>query len=270
MHRNELGFEGGKVMAFHGKVAVITGGASGMGRLSALRLAAQAKVAILDLNESALKEVAASHPNLHAYRCDISDIEQVRATFQKIEQELGPIDRVTHCAAIMPSSPLANQSPEAICRVMRINYEGTVNVVGTIFSKMAERKSGDIIVYGSLAGHVLAPHLGAYCATKSAVNTYTEVMINENRGSGVRILLCCPPAVDTPLLQQATSKPKHLELAKERKLLATPEQIVDEIEVAIEQGKEIIFPTFWNGKFLLFLRRLSPKLLWSIIQSTMK
>ncbi len=257
-------------MAFHGKVAVVTGGASGMGQISARRLAEIGKVAVIDVNETGLKEMEESHENIKSYRCDISDLSQVQETLNQIERDLGPIDRLTHCAAIMPSSPLAEHGAEKICKLMRINYEGTVNLLSTVFPKMAERKSGDIIVYGSLAGHVLAPHLGAYSATKAAVNAYVEVFINENRDSGVRILLCCPPAVDTPLLDQATSKPKHLEVAKERKLLAAPEIIVDEIEEAIEKGKDIIFPTFWNGKFLLFLRRMSPKLLWSIILNAMK
>ena len=84
-------------MAFHGKVALVTGGASGMGRISALRLAASgAQVAILDMNEAALAETAARFPNIRALRCNVADQEQVQACVAAVERDLGAIDRLTH------------------------------------------------------------------------------------------------------------------------------------------------------------------------------
>jgi short-subunit dehydrogenase len=113
---------------------------------------------------------------------------------------------------------------------------------------------------------VLAPHLGAYSATKAAVNAFTEVLIRENAGSGVRILLVCPPMTNTPLIVQATesSNPRSIQVGLEQGRMADPEVVVDAVEEAIERGQTILFPGR-EAKVLFLLRRLAPKLLWKII-----
>ena len=163
-------------MAFHGKVAVVTGGASGMGRVTALRLANQgAQVAIVDLNEKALSETSEESFNITPFKCDVSDLEQVKVLIGDIESALGPIDRLTHCAAIMPGQSLMEMPAEKISQVMTINYGGTVNMVKTLMPLMEARGGGDIIMFGSMAGDVLTHNLGAECAAKSATHTFAEV-----------------------------------------------------------------------------------------------
>jgi NADP-dependent 3-hydroxy acid dehydrogenase YdfG len=180
-------------MAFHGRVALVTGAASGMGRIEARRLEKiGAQVAALDLNEAGLEETAEGWAGIHPYCCDVADAAAVKEVVAGVENDLGSIDRVTHAAAIMPTSRLVDADPEWIKRLMRVNYEGTVNVTMATLPAMLRRGSGDLIIYGSLAGHVLAPHLGAYSASKAAVNAFAEILIRENAGSGVRILLVCP------------------------------------------------------------------------------
>ncbi len=255
-------------MAFHGKVALVTGAASGMGQLSAWRLAeAGATVAALDVNEEGLARTAAGRANVRAYRCDLANLDEVRTTVARVSAELGAIDRVTHAAAIMPAAPLLQMPPETTSRVMRVNYEGTLNLVVTTLPAMIARRAGDWIFYGSLAGEVPTPHLGAYNASKAAVNIFAEVLIHEHRGSGVRILLVCPPMVDTPLLQQAIkgSNPRSIQIGIEQGRLAKPDRIVELAEEALERGDEIVFPT-GEAKFLHGLRRFAPRLLWKLIE----
>ena len=77
-------------MAFHGKVAVVTGGASGMGKVAALRLAHQgARVAIVDLNDRALQETAAESDNITPFKCDVSDLAQVEQLITDIGLHMG-------------------------------------------------------------------------------------------------------------------------------------------------------------------------------------
>jgi NAD(P)-dependent dehydrogenase (short-subunit alcohol dehydrogenase family) len=254
-------------MAFHGKVALVTGAASGMGRISARRLAeAGARVALLDRDAEGLTETAAGAEGLRAYPCDVSDGKAVRDVVARVVDELGAIDRVTHCAAIMPTSLLAEADPEWIQKLMRVNYDGTVHVVMATLPAMLARRSGDLIVYGSIAGQVPAPHFGAYGATKAAVNLFMEVLAYENRGSGVRILLVCPPMTDTPLLEQAraSSDPRSLRRGIEDRRVADPEVVVQEAEDALERGRWVVYPTR-EAKFVVGLRRFAPKLLWRLV-----
>lgn len=257
-------------MAFHGNLAVVTGGASGMGRVASLRLAQQGvKVAIVDLNDRALQETAAESDNITPFKCDVSDLEQVKQLIGTIESTLGPIDRLTHCAAIMPGQSLQDMPAEKITGMMNINYGGTVNLVKTVMPLMEQRGSGDIIMFGSMAGDVLTHNLGAYCASKSATNTFAEVLVRENLDSPIRLLLVCPPMVNTPLVKQAIDHgPGSLQMAKDSGRMATPESIIDAIEVAIEKGRWVVRPG--EAAFMVLWRRLFPGLLWKVMEKVNK
>ena len=249
-----------------GKVALVTGGASGMGRIIALRLAARgAKVAIFDVNEGGLAETVAKAEGITPFRCDISSVEDVEAKVAEVASSLGPIDHLVHAAALMPSHQLVNETHQSMERLFRVNYFGTTYLVMSVLPSMMERKSGRIIVFGSIAGHAFVPHMGAYCATKAAVNTYIEVLQNETRGSGVNIHLVCPPAVNTPLIDQSldTDAAGSMKEAKETGRLADPEKIVDSIDKGVAKNKDIIYPG--EARVLMLVHALMPKLWWKLV-----
>lgn len=254
-------------MAMDVNVAMVTGGASGMGQLTALRLAQRGvKVAIVDMNQEGLEATASQSENIRAYTCDVSDLKQVREVVEKVEQDLGPVDQLTHCAAIMPTGPLTEMAADLITKMMAINYNGTVHLTKVMLPKMQARKGGLMVVYGSIAGYVMAPDLGAYNASKAATNAYMEVLIHENRGSGVHILAVNPPMVNTPLIDQAMDT-KNIRESREKGRMATPEFIVDSVEKAITQNKEFLYPGA-EAKILTWLRRFFPGLLWRIIKAS--
>lgn len=251
-----------------GKIALVTGGASGMGQIIARRLVARgAIVAIFDVNDQALQETVADEANLHAFRCDISSLEEVTARVQEVSTELGPIDLLVHAAALMPGHKLVDETHENMERLFRINYFGTTYMVRAVLSSMMERGKGRIIAFGSIAGIALVPNMGAYCATKAAVNAYMEVLQNEIRGSGVQAHLVCPPAVNTPLVDQAlaTDSPGSIIEAKSSGRLADPEKIVDAIEKGVRKNRDIIYPA--EAKLLYFWRALLPRLWWKTVMS---
>ncbi|AEV33458.1 short-chain dehydrogenase of unknown substrate specificity [Owenweeksia hongkongensis DSM 17368] len=244
-------------MDFKDKVVLISGGASGMGQLHATQMAQQgARVAILDVNKEGLEETAARSKNIHTYYCDVTNIDLVREVIRKVIADLGPIDRLFNCAAIMPAGLLKDLSAEHINRLMLINYTGMVNICQTVVPAMLKRNSGDVIIYGSTAGMLVTPKFGAYGATKSANNFYTKVLIEENKKSKVRILLVCPPAVNTPLLKQAeeTDQPDIFNTAFFKKYLtSSPEDVVNAVEKSIKRGKKVCYPG--SAKFTSFLNR---------------
>jgi NAD(P)-dependent dehydrogenase (short-subunit alcohol dehydrogenase family) len=229
-----------------------------MGRLAAQRMAdAGAKVAAVDINEAGLTETAEGREGIHTWRLDVTDNQAVLSTVKEVEGRLGPIDRVYNAAAIMPTGLLMEQDTETILRIMEIDYNGVVHVAKAVLPGMLERGRGDLINFASIAGWGPTMHFGAYNAAKFAVVAFSEVLHHENRGKGVRIIAVCPPPVATPLLEQATSKPKVLEVSKP----IPPGQVLDAIERDLAKGKPFCFP---NGqtKLAQVMRRLFPGLVW--------
>jgi NAD(P)-dependent dehydrogenase (short-subunit alcohol dehydrogenase family) len=246
-------------MPFDGKLALITGAGSGMGRLAARRLsAAGVAVAGVDVNEAGLRETGQGCERFRAWPLDVTDTRAVEATVAEIESTLGPIDRVMNAAAIMPTDLLLRQDAGLVKRIMDINYGGTVNVTLATLPGMLERGRGDLVNFASIAGWVPSMHFGAYNASKFAVVAFTEVLHHENRNRGVRFACVCPPPVATPLLDQAKSQPKVLENMPP----IPPEQVLDAIERDLERGRLMVFPDR-NSKIAYWMRRLVPGVLWS-------
>ncbi len=248
------------------KVALITGAGSGMGQVAAKRLVARGvKVVGVDLNDKGLEATKSGRPNFFPVVCDVTDEDAIEKLVAETWDKHGPIDRLMHCAALMPSSVLIEHDPKGVRKLMRVNYDGTVNMAYSVLPRMNARGKGEAIFFGSVAGYVLSPHFGAYCASKAAVNAFVEMLIRENKHSDVHIMLVCPPQVNTPLLEQTTSKPKTLELAKEQGMLRTPDFIIDEIEAASQKRKSYVFPGI-ETKIMVRARRFAPNLLWNVIQ----
>ncbi len=250
------------------KVALITGGASGMGRVFSLRMAHQGfRVAVVDMNEALMAELSAQSEQITCYSCDVSDCARLEDTIRMVEGDLGAIDRLVTCAAVMPTSRLAEQRTREIHSLMRINYGGTVNATQAVLPKMLERNCGEIVIFGSTGGSVLVPECGAYCASKAATNAYAEILMQENRETNLHIMLVCPPLVDTPLLEQATrsSNPKNIQYSIKNKRFVSPEFVINEVEKGLAKRKAILLPGM-EAKIVMGLRRLSPALLWKIIR----
>lgn len=251
-------------MAFEGRVALITGAASGMGRLAARNLAAEGKrVAALDLDEAGLAATAEGRSGVTTWRVDVTDPAAVDAVVKQVEADLGPIDRVYNAAAIMPLGRLLEQDLGLIHRIMEVNYGGVVNVTRATLPGMLERGRGDMILFASMAGWLPTFYVGAYNASKFAVVAFSEVLREENRGRGVRFACVCPPPVSTPLLDQAraTVWPKIFDEAP----AIEPQQVLDAIERSLERDRFWVFPgrgTAWAQR----LRRWLPGLVWRRIR----
>lgn len=252
-------------MAYSGKVAIITGGGSGMGRVAAQSFAKTgASVAILDVNEAGMNETAQGFDNIHSYVVDITKFDQVDTAVKSIEKSLGVIDRVYNCAAIMPFGKILDQDVAIIHKLMDINYGGFVNITKATLPGMVARKQGEFVSFASMAGITPGLLMGSYNATKAAVAMLTEVVYHENRDSGVKFACICPPPVATPLLDQGkeTAWPK-LMVAQEGKELS-PQQVIDEVEQALDKGQFWVFPGK-GTKMGYIMRRLAPNYIWNYV-----
>ena len=124
-----------------------------MGRISAKRLAADGvRVAAVDINEENLNQLRQESNNISIFPCDLSDSSAVKSMMDEVKSQMGPIDRVTHAGAVMPMGKVKDLDATSINNLMRINYEGTVNMVSNILPSMLENNKGQIILFGSIAG----------------------------------------------------------------------------------------------------------------------
>ncbi len=255
-------------MAFSGKVAFITGGGSGMGRLAAQTLAdAGASVAALDVDASGLEETASGRAGILPLTLDVTDATAVEEAVKRVEQELGPIDRVYNAAAIMPTGLLMDQELATIQRIMDINYGGVVNVTKFTLPGMLERGRGDLINFASIAGWTPTLYLGAYNASKFAVVAFSDVLYHENRDRGVRFACVCPPPVATPLLDQARQNvwPKVFDQLPP----IEPTAVLAAIEKTLESKSLWVFPGR-GTKLGWRLRRWLPGMLWRAVHNAEK
>lgn len=248
-------------MSFTKKVVLITGGGSGIGREAARMLAAKgATVALFDVNTDGMVETGKDLDKVQGWSVDITNPQAVIDAVKDVEKQLGPIDRLYNCAAIMPFGKLMEQDNAIIHKQMAINYGGLVNVSQAVLPGMLERGHGDFISFSSMAGLIPMLLTGAYSATKAAVCAFSETLYHENINSGVRFACVCPPAVSTPLLQQGrdTAWPKMLTDAGEP---ITPKQVIDATEQALEKGKFWVFPSS-KARIGHTMRRFFPSLIW--------
>ncbi|GAB2739875.1 SDR family NAD(P)-dependent oxidoreductase [Amycolatopsis magusensis] len=180
--------------------ALVTGAASGLGRLAALRLAAAGRpVAALDIDGGNLAATAWRAPAMRGYQCDVADESAVREAVASASAELGPIDLVIHAAGLCRIGRALDQPLDELRRVLDTNYLGTVHLARAVVPPMIDAGRGTVVVFGSLAGWLPSPRLAAYSASKGAVHAYCEVLAMETAGTGVRVLCACPDHVETPL-----------------------------------------------------------------------
>jgi NAD(P)-dependent dehydrogenase (short-subunit alcohol dehydrogenase family) len=248
-----------------GRICLVVGAGSGIGRAAARRWAAEGGiVAAADVNEAGLAETARGLPGIRVRWLDVTEPEAVALAVKEIESQLGPIERVYNGAAIQPTSLLLEQDVNEIHRVMQNNYGGLVNVSLAVLPAMLARGRGVLINFASIAGWIPNLHFGAYNASKFASVAFTEVLHHENRGKGVQILCVCSGGVDTPLRAQGLSKPRILEVGPAPQ---SPESVIDAIERAIGRDQLFVFAR-WQTKAGYWLRRFLPGVMWWIDHRT--
>jgi NAD(P)-dependent dehydrogenase (short-subunit alcohol dehydrogenase family) len=194
---------------FSGRVALVTGGASGIGAAAARRLLAEgAQVATLDLNTE-------PSDGILAVAGDVSSSANVDAAVARVEAELGPID-VLVCAAGIPgrSLPSLEILDDEWRRVLAINADGVFYCNRAAGRGMAERGYGRIVNLASMAGKEGNPMAAAYSASKAAVIALTKAMGKDLARTGVLVNCIAPAVVETPIL--AGLAQSHIDYMVER------------------------------------------------------
>ena len=191
---------------FEGKVAMITGGGSGIGRATARLLAAEgARTVIVDRDESAMEETAGSIERQgyasFSVRADISRSEDVRKAVEATVARYEQIDILFANAASQITKAVADTSEEEWERLHSVNLKGTFLCCKYVLPLMQKQKSGSIVISSSGHGFVTYPNSSAYAATKGGLLAFMRGVALDCAADGVRVNCVVPGATDTRLLR---------------------------------------------------------------------
>jgi 2-hydroxycyclohexanecarboxyl-CoA dehydrogenase len=187
---------------FQGQVAVVTGGASGIGAATVRRLAAEgAAVAVADVDGDRAKQVA---DEVHgcAVLIDVTDLDSVRDGLDAVERELGPIDVLVNNAGGDTSAYFVDTSPAEWDHWLAVNLRGTMACTHALLPGMQDRRRGVIVNVSSEAGRTGLVAGATYSAAKAGVLGFTKAIAREAARYGVRCNAVAPGPVDTPMLDQ--------------------------------------------------------------------
>jgi NAD(P)-dependent dehydrogenase (short-subunit alcohol dehydrogenase family) len=187
---------------FAEKVVLITGGASGIGRATVLRLLdAGAKVLIADVNLSAAQLLVEKSSAAKALRCDVSDPNDVAAAVQAAVDTFGGLDVMINNAGVSSAGGLiVDASPEDVQRTLAVNVAGPYYGIKYAAPRIAERGGGAILITASTAGLRGMPAMAAYAASKAALINLTQTAALELRPLGIRVNCVLPGIIETPML----------------------------------------------------------------------
>lgn len=201
---------GDMAFSLSGKVALVTGAASGIGAAIAEAFAARgARVALLDMNQDAAQARAMALPGAAAFACNVTDAQSVADSVAKARAELGEPDILVNSAGIVDLAPAEDLSQAAWDRTMAVNLTGTFLMAQAVGRAMiAAKKGGRIVNLASQAGSVAIDGHVAYCASKFGVIGVTKTLALEWGQYGITVNSISPTVVLTDLGRKAWDGPK--------------------------------------------------------------
>ena len=223
-------------MEVAGKVAVVTGGASGIGRAMSRRFASSgARVVVTDVNEAPARAVASEISGL-AVRCDVGSEDDVRRLVREAESAYGPIDLFVSNAGIATGGDPISTPNEVWSRQWDVNFMAHVYAARAVLPGMLERGSGYLVHTSSMAGILSSHGNSTYAATKHAVVGFAEWLAFTYAHRGIRVSCLCPLGVRTPMLGDPTGPWAQAAAGT----IKEPEEVAEQVLDAIRAERFLI------------------------------
>ena len=252
-----------------GKVAVVTGGASGIGRATAELLAEKgARIHLVDFDSAKLEttaaEMRAAGAMVVAHRVDVADPAQVERLAATVFEAEGAVDVLHNNAGIGVGGPFVELTLEDIQRTIHINLLGTAYGIHYFLPRMLRQgRHGHIVNTASGAGLVPIPMLGIYSASKHGVVALTEALDTEMAHEDISFSVICPGVIDTPILRNSPQRGGLVDVDRidrlAKRFAATPRTVAESVWHALETRELVVVsaPIFVTPAWLI--RRLSPR-----------
>ncbi|WP_029621086.1 SDR family oxidoreductase [Pseudorhizobium marinum] len=225
--------------SLEGKTAVITGAASGIGLATTQKLLANGcTVVMVDWNEKALNDLVAKFGNKAiAQVTNLLDAESCAAMIPEILQKVDHIDILYCNAGTYIGGDLTETTAEDIDRMLNLNINAVMKNVHAVVPHMSERKTGDIIVTSSIAGHYPTYWEPVYAGSKWAVTCFVQTMRRQMIPHGVRVSQVSPGPVLSALL--ADWPEENLRKAKESGSIIEPGEVADAVEYILTRDRNV-------------------------------
>ncbi len=241
---------------FAGKVAIVTGASSGIGRATALELAREgAHVALAARRQPLLEEVAreveAVGSEALVVPTDVTDRAQVERLVARTLEHWGRVDILVANAGVYVRRPIVELQPEDLEVSLAVNFYGSVYPVLAVLPHMLSRRSGHIVLVTSMDGKKGIPPDAPYVVAKFALAGFGDVLRQELHGTGVHATVVFPGRVDTPLIENLKVPWISAKIP--------PEKVARAIVRGIRRrAPEIIVP--WQARLLVWAHMISPRL----------
>src|SRR3989442_1267814 len=206
----------------NGKVAVITGGSSGIGLAAAKRFVEEGAYVFITGRRASELEKAKKviGRNVTSVQGDVSNLADLDRLYAKVASEKGKIDILFAGAGIVDSQPLAETTEESFDKLFAINTRGLAFTVKKALPLLND--GGAIIVITSIAENKGIPGLGAYSATKAAVRSFVRAWTAELKDRRIRVNAISPGPIDTPIFEQQASTKEEVEQVRAQFAAAVP------------------------------------------------
>jgi NAD(P)-dependent dehydrogenase (short-subunit alcohol dehydrogenase family) len=229
-----------------GKVAVITGAGSGIGRATSIALSRQGvAVAVCDIRPSAAEEtvglIASGGGTASSYTADVSKEDDVRTLQESVLADHGAVDILINNAGIINSSPTRETGTDAYRKVLDINLWGPINGVTVFLPHLLSRPEAHLVNVSSYAGLMGIPEMVPYSASKFAVRGLTEALQMEFHKTSLGVTVVYPGATKTSLMSNSPTMPEATKDAFTKNLMSSksassPEDVADAIVTAIKKN----------------------------------
>ena len=248
------------------KLALITGGSSGIGLALAKELAKQGlRIAIIarrieQLQKAKTQICEFSDKGVYIVQADVSKWEEVKEKVTTFMDEVGTPDLLINCAGVVRPGLFEELDVDLFHWMIDINLLGPIHLNKVVVPRMLERGSGHVVNISSVAGFIGTYGYSAYGASKFGLRGFTDVLRSEMKSRGIDVSIVFPPDTDTPQLKgEEPYKPAVTRMLSATASIQSAEDVAATIRKGIERKKYMIIPGF-EGKAIYFLNNLPFKL----------